>query len=60
MTGRKMKIKKSVVGFLLALLFTNSYAINDTIILNSEIYSEKISADLDSLVNSWYVRLAMQ
>lgn len=55
-----MEIKKSVVGFLLALLFTNSYAINDTIILNSEIYEEKISADLDSLVNSWYVRLAMQ
>lgn len=60
MTGRMIKIKKSAVSFLLAILFTNSYAINDTIILNSEIYSEKISADLDSLVNSWYVRLAMQ
>ena len=55
-----MIFKKSVVGFLLTLLLTNLYAINDTIILKSEIYTEKISADLDSLVNSWYVRLAME
>jgi membrane-bound lytic murein transglycosylase D len=60
MTGKKMIFKKSVVGFLLTLLLTNLYAINDTIILKSEIYTEKISADLDSLVNSWYVRLAME
>lgn len=55
-----MILKKTVVGFLMALLFTNLYAVNDTIILKSEIYTEKISADLDSLVNSWYVRLAME
>lgn len=35
MTGRMIKIKKSAVSFLLAILFTNSYAINDTIILPS-------------------------
>jgi len=33
---------------------------NDTIILNSEIYAEKITRDLDSLVNSWYVKMALK
>jgi membrane-bound lytic murein transglycosylase D len=55
-----INIKKSLIGLLLALLFTNAWSVNDTIILNSEIYAEKISADLDSLVNSWYVRMAME
>ena len=36
------------------------HAVNDTIILKSEIYAEKISADLDSLVNSWYVKMALR
>ena len=31
-------------------------AVNDTIIIRSDINYEKISADLDSLVNSWYVK----
>lgn len=60
MNGRMINIKKSLIGILLALLFTNAWSVNDTIILNSEIYSEKITADLDSLVNSWYVRMAME
>ncbi len=37
-----------------------TYAANDTIILKSEIYTEKITRDLDSLVNSWYVKLALK
>lgn len=60
MNGRMINIKKSLIVLLLALLFTNAWSVNDTIILNSEIYAEKISADLDSLVNSWYVKLALQ
>lgn len=46
----------------LSLLLTNpgTYAANDTIILKSEIYTEKITRDLDSLVNSWYVKLALK
>jgi membrane-bound lytic murein transglycosylase D len=54
-----MKFKRSLLTLLITVLITNSYAVNDTIILNSEIYKEKISADLDSLVSSWYVRTAM-
>lgn len=53
---------------LILLLFSLTFAIsplvavpaNDTIILNSEIYAEKISRDLDSLVNSWYVKMALK
>ncbi|MDY0097737.1 MAG: transglycosylase SLT domain-containing protein [Bacteroidales bacterium] len=46
----------------LSLVMTNpgTYAANDTIILKSEIYTEKITRDLDSLVNSWYVKLALK
>ena len=32
----------------------------DTIIIRSNIDSEKITTDLDSLVNTWYVRLALK
>ena len=55
-----MKLKTLLITLFLAVLVTNASAVNDTIILNSEIYSEKISEDLDSLVNSWYVRMAMK
>jgi len=34
-------------------------AVNDTIIIRSDSTNEKITADLDSLVNSWYVKLAL-
>jgi len=34
-------------------------AVNDTIIIRSDSTTEKITADLDSLVNSWYVKLAL-
>lgn len=55
-----MKLKRFLITLVLTVLIADAYAVNDTIILNSEIYSEKISADLDSLVNSWYVRMAMR
>jgi membrane-bound lytic murein transglycosylase D len=55
-----MKLKTFLISIFLIVLFFKASAINDTIILKSEIYSEKISADLDSLVNSWYVKMAMK
>ncbi len=55
-----MKLKTILVTLFLTLLIAKAKAENDTIILKSEIYSEKISEDLDSLVNSWYVKIAMQ
>jgi len=55
-----MKLKTFLITLFLSVLVANASAVNDTIILNSEIYTEKISADLDSLVNSWYVKMAMK
>jgi membrane-bound lytic murein transglycosylase D len=55
-----MKFKTILVTLFLTLLIANAYCVNDTIILKSEIYTEKITEDLDSLVNSWYVKIAMQ
>ena len=55
-----MKLKTFLILLFLSVLFADVSAVNDTIILNSEIYTEKISADLDSLVSSWYVRMAIK
>ena len=55
-----MKFKILLGIFFLAGITARATAINDTIILKSEIYAEKITEDLDSLVNSWYVRMAMK
>jgi membrane-bound lytic murein transglycosylase D len=55
-----MKLKTLLIALFLAVQVTNASAINDTIILKSEIYNEQISADLDSLVNSWYVKMALE
>ncbi len=55
-----MKIKPLPLIVFLASMTVNLFGENDTIILRSEIYAEKITRDLDSLVNSWYVRMAYQ
>jgi membrane-bound lytic murein transglycosylase D len=55
-----MKLKRFLITIFFAILSSGAFAINDTIILKSEIYSEKITRDLDSLVNSWYVKMAMK
>lgn len=55
-----MKLKYLLITIFLAVSLANASAENDTIILKSENYAEKISADLDSLVNSWYVKMAMK
>jgi len=55
-----IKLKLILVASILVFSVAEVTAVNDTIILNSEIYSEKISADLDSLVSSWYVKMAMK
>lgn len=56
----KIKIKTILIAVFLAAIAVKASAGNDTIILKSEVYSEKIRADLDSLVNSWYVKMAMK
>ncbi len=53
------------IRVLIALLFFTGilnaavFTVSDTIIIRSDINTEKITADLDSLVNSWYVKMAL-
>jgi hypothetical protein len=55
-----MRIKELVTIISLTVLIgSNLTAVNDTIIIKSESSYEKITADLDSLVNTWYVRNAL-
>lgn len=56
----KMKFKKYLLTIVVTFTGLNiSFAVNDTIIINNDVHIEKISADLDSLVNSWYIRIAL-
>jgi membrane-bound lytic murein transglycosylase D len=45
---------------LFAAFHLNALAVNDTIIIKSNDDIERITRDLDSLANSWYVRLALR
>jgi membrane-bound lytic murein transglycosylase D len=54
-----MRIKFFIAIISLTILISNALsAVGDTIIIKSDASIEKISADLDSLVNSWYVSTA--
>jgi membrane-bound lytic murein transglycosylase D len=58
-----MRMKNiKIIMFLLVIttLGVNAETINDTIIIRSDDATEKITRDLDSLVNSWYVKLAFK
>src|SRR4030042_1660421 len=54
-----MRFKTLTIVAFLSILSLKAFPASDTIIIKSDINSEKISADLDSLVNSWYVRMAL-
>jgi membrane-bound lytic murein transglycosylase D len=57
-----MRVK--TILFLILIILTvsniNASVLNDTIIIKSDDNIERIGIDLDSLVNSWYVRLALK
>ncbi len=55
----KKRFTTAVLAFLPLFLYAGNQDANDTIIIRSDINAEKITADLDSLVNTWYVRTAM-
>jgi membrane-bound lytic murein transglycosylase D len=56
----KMRIR-DFVALICLIIAVNipARAVNDTIIIRSDTDTEKITADLDSLVNTWYVKLAL-
>jgi membrane-bound lytic murein transglycosylase D len=55
-----MKYSVFLITFILAVLTSNATPGFDTIIIRSDGSSERISRDLDSLINTWYVKLAVQ
>jgi membrane-bound lytic murein transglycosylase D len=48
-----------IAFFFLTVFRVNGAGGSDTIIIKSDINTEKISADLDSLVSSWYIKTAL-
>jgi len=56
-----MKRFKTIIAILILIVINAGAAeVTDTIIIKNDINSEKITEDLDSLVNSWYVKLALE
>jgi membrane-bound lytic murein transglycosylase D len=55
-----MKPRILFLTIMLVTLFGKVFAENDTIILKSDDTIERISVDLDSLMNDWYVNLALK
>ncbi len=54
-----MRIKIVPVILLLTIITARANPASDTIIIKPDINAERISADLDSLVSSWYVKMAL-
>ncbi len=55
-----MKNRALFVLLFSVMLDANASPVNDTIIIQSDINTGKISSDLDSIVNDWYVKMAFQ
>jgi len=53
-----MKYKVLLVPVFFVFLNVNASFISDTIIINSDNSTERINRDLDSLVSTWYVKMA--
>ena len=55
-----MKFTAILIIFFFAVLNVNASSDVDTIIIKSDNSSERIARDLDSLVNTWYVKIAIK
>lgn len=55
-----MKFRAILFLFFLAVLKANAAPDNDTIIIKSDNTNDRIAADLDSLVTTWYVKIAVK
>ncbi len=55
-----MRFTIVLLAFFSAVLNSTASSVPDTIIIRSDTISEKMSSDLDSLVNTWYVKLAVK
>jgi membrane-bound lytic murein transglycosylase D len=55
-----IRLNALLVTFLITIITARAASESDTIIIKSDINAEKISRDLDSLVNTWYVKMALR
>jgi membrane-bound lytic murein transglycosylase D len=55
-----MRFRAIFIIFFFAVLNTHAAVDTDTIIIKSDNSSERIANDLDSLVNTWYVKIAIK
>jgi len=55
-----MRLKALIFAIFCTLLQAYGSIETDTIILRTDIETEKITRDLDSLANSWYVKMALK
>ena len=53
-----MRFTVLLTTILFAVLNANASSISDTIIIKSDNYADRITRDLDSLVSTWYVKMA--
>ncbi|HEX7493922.1 MAG TPA: transglycosylase SLT domain-containing protein [Bacteroidales bacterium] len=55
-----MKFTAVLLTIFLAIINANAAIVSDTIIIKSDNSSERIARDLDSLVSTWYVKIAIK
>jgi membrane-bound lytic murein transglycosylase D len=55
-----MRFTVLLLAVFFAVLNANATVVSDTIIINSDNSTERINTDLDSLINTWYVKLAIK
>ena len=55
-----MRFKILILTIFITAINASASFVNDTIILKTDIDTEKITRDLDSLVSSWYVKMALK
>lgn len=55
-----MRFTLILLAIFFAVLSTNAFSISDTIIIKSDGNAERITRDLDSLISSWYVNIALK
>jgi len=54
-----MRYSVLIITILLAVLNVSAFPENDTIIIRSDESTERVTRDLDSLINTWYVKMAL-
>jgi len=55
-----MRFTATLITFFLAVIYANAFSVSDTIIIKTDDNTERIARDLDSLISTWYVKLAIQ